>query len=44
MGYTWEVPLHLHLKRSRVLATTFGTKSRLSSLVGSPLPSPQAQP
>jgi len=25
MGYTWEVPLHLHLKRSRVLATTFGT-------------------
>ena len=25
MGFTWEVPLHLHLKRSRVLATTFGT-------------------
>jgi alkylation response protein AidB-like acyl-CoA dehydrogenase len=24
MGFTWEVPLHLHLKRSRVLATTFG--------------------
>ena len=44
MGYTWEVPLHLHLKRSRVLATTFGTKGVLSSLVGSPLPSPQAQP
>jgi alkylation response protein AidB-like acyl-CoA dehydrogenase len=28
MGYTWEVPLHLHLKRSRVLATTFGTPAR----------------
>ena len=25
MGYTWEVPVHLHLKRSRVHATTFGT-------------------
>jgi alkylation response protein AidB-like acyl-CoA dehydrogenase len=44
MGYTWEVPLHLHLKRSRVLATTFGTKGVLSSLVGSPLPSPPEHP
>ena len=35
MGYTWEVPLHLHLKRSRVLATTFGTKADLSSLLAS---------
>ena len=35
MGYTWEVPLHLHLKRSHVLATTFGTRSQLSSLVAS---------
>jgi alkylation response protein AidB-like acyl-CoA dehydrogenase len=35
MGYTWEVPLHLHLKRSHVLATTFGTKAELSSLVAS---------
>ena len=26
MGFTWEVPLHLHLKRSRVLATTFGSR------------------
>jgi len=25
MGFTWEVPLHLHLKRARVLSTTFGT-------------------
>jgi alkylation response protein AidB-like acyl-CoA dehydrogenase len=31
MGFTWEVPLHLHLKRSRVLATTFGTPSQLSA-------------
>jgi alkylation response protein AidB-like acyl-CoA dehydrogenase len=31
MGYTWEVPLHLHLKRSRVLATTFGTPAQLSA-------------
>ncbi|HXZ61964.1 MAG TPA: acyl-CoA dehydrogenase family protein [Acidimicrobiales bacterium] len=25
MGYTWQVPVHLHLKRARVHATTFGT-------------------
>ncbi len=25
MGFTWEVPLHLHLKRALVRATTFGT-------------------
>jgi len=24
MGFTWEVPLHLHLKRARVHSTTFG--------------------
>jgi alkylation response protein AidB-like acyl-CoA dehydrogenase len=30
MGFTWEVPLHLHLKRARVLATTFGTAAQLS--------------
>jgi alkylation response protein AidB-like acyl-CoA dehydrogenase len=39
MGYTWEVPLHLHLKRSRVLATTFGTTRELSSLLGTLVPS-----
>jgi alkylation response protein AidB-like acyl-CoA dehydrogenase len=38
MGYTWEVPLHLHLKRSRVLATSFGRKAELSSLVSSLIP------
>ncbi len=31
MGFTWEVPLHLHLKRSRLLATTFGAPSQLSA-------------
>jgi alkylation response protein AidB-like acyl-CoA dehydrogenase len=31
MGFTWEVPLHLHLKRSRVLATSFGTPSQLAA-------------
>ncbi len=30
MGYTWEVPLHLHLKRARVQATDFGTPAELS--------------
>jgi alkylation response protein AidB-like acyl-CoA dehydrogenase len=25
MGFTWEVPLHLHLKRARMHSTTFGT-------------------
>jgi len=25
MGFTWEVPLHLHLKRARLHSTTFGT-------------------
>ncbi len=31
MGFTWEVPLHLHLKRARVLATTFGTPAELAA-------------
>ena len=31
MGFTWDVPLHLHLKRARVLATTFGTVGQLSA-------------
>ena len=35
MGYTWEVPLHLHLKRSHVLATTFGTGAQLASVLAS---------
>ena len=33
MGFTWEVPLHLHLKRSRVLATSFGTSAELAAAV-----------
>ena len=31
MGFTWEVPLHLHLKRSRLLSTTFGTPAELAA-------------
>ena len=42
MGYTWEVPLHLHLKRSRVLATTFGASAELSSLLGALIHPPAA--
>ena len=33
MGFTWEVPLHLHLKRARVLATSFGTGAELATAV-----------
>jgi alkylation response protein AidB-like acyl-CoA dehydrogenase len=42
MGYTWEVPLHLHLKRSRLLATTFGTSGHLATLLGSLVRPPAA--
>jgi alkylation response protein AidB-like acyl-CoA dehydrogenase len=31
MGFTWELPLHLHLKRARVLSTSFGTPAELSA-------------
>jgi len=31
MGFTWELPLHLHLKRARVLATTFGAPAELAA-------------
>jgi alkylation response protein AidB-like acyl-CoA dehydrogenase len=31
MGFTWEVPLHLHLKRARVLSTTFQTPADASA-------------
>ncbi len=31
MGFTWEVPLHLHLKRSRVLQTTFHEPAEASA-------------
>ncbi len=33
MGFTWEVPLHLHLKRALVLATSFGTGAELAAAV-----------
>jgi alkylation response protein AidB-like acyl-CoA dehydrogenase len=36
MGFTWEVPLHLHLKRARLHATTFGTPAvRAAALAAS---------
>jgi alkylation response protein AidB-like acyl-CoA dehydrogenase len=31
MGFTWEVPLHLHLKRARVLSTHFRTPADASA-------------
>jgi hypothetical protein len=31
MGFTWEVPLHLHLKRARLHSTTFGTPAAHAS-------------
>jgi alkylation response protein AidB-like acyl-CoA dehydrogenase len=31
MGFTWEVPLHLHLKRARVLSTNFRTPADAST-------------
>jgi alkylation response protein AidB-like acyl-CoA dehydrogenase len=31
MGFTWEVPLHLYLKRALVLSTSFGTPAELSA-------------
>jgi alkylation response protein AidB-like acyl-CoA dehydrogenase len=31
MGFTWEVPLHLHLKRARMHSTTFGTPAAHAS-------------
>jgi len=33
MGFTWEVPVHLYLKRARVLASSFGTRSELADLL-----------
>jgi alkylation response protein AidB-like acyl-CoA dehydrogenase len=31
MGFTWEVPLHLHRKRARLHSTTFGTPAAHAS-------------
>jgi alkylation response protein AidB-like acyl-CoA dehydrogenase len=31
MGFTWEAPLHLHLKRSLVLRTGFGSPTHLAA-------------
>ena len=33
MGFTWEVPVHLYLKRARLLASSFGNRSELSDML-----------
>ena len=33
MGFTWEVPVHLYLKRARVLSTSLGTHAQLADLI-----------
>jgi len=33
MGFTWEVPIHLYLKRARVLATRFGNRKAMAETV-----------
>ena len=33
MGFTWEVPIHLYLKRARVLAQTLATRTQLADLL-----------
>ena len=35
MGFTWEVPVHLYLKRARVLASSFGTRAELADMMAS---------
>ena len=35
MGFTWEVPVHLYLKRARVLASSLGTRSELAEMLAS---------
>ncbi len=38
MGFTWEVPAHLAYKRSRVLATRFGTDEQLAEQLAQAIP------
>jgi hypothetical protein len=35
MGFTWEVPVHLYLKRARVLASSLGTRTELADMLAS---------
>jgi alkylation response protein AidB-like acyl-CoA dehydrogenase len=37
MGFTWEIPAHLAFKRSRILATQFGTDDELAKWLGDSL-------
>ena len=40
MGFTWDVPAHLAYKRSRVLATRFGTDDQLAEQLADSIPVP----
>jgi len=40
MGFTWEVPAHLAYKRSRVLASRFGTDEQLAEELAGSIPVP----
>ena len=40
MGFTWEVPAHLAYKRSRVLATQFGSDDQLAEELARAIPGP----
>ena len=40
MGFTWDVPAHLAYKRSRVLATRFGTDDQLAEELAHSIPVP----
>jgi alkylation response protein AidB-like acyl-CoA dehydrogenase len=33
MGFTWEVPLHLYLKRARVASSTLGNRTQMNDLI-----------
>lgn len=44
MGFTWEVPAHLAYKRSRVLATQFGTSDQLAERLAATLHDPASVP
>ena len=37
MGYTWEVDVHLYLKRAVALSTTFGTADELAEAMAASL-------
>lgn len=44
MGFTWEVPAHLYLKRAAVLDTEFGTADEHAEALAATLAAPPAAP